>query len=319
MAANLANVVSYYCDLLLLQYKWQTRARANIAIYAKQAVGDLVIQDIDSAFNIDTAIGVQLDTLGKYVGVPRNSGPPEDLPYYGFWDYLITVPSEQNQNGFRDYTDAAVNALAVFYNYSDYGSRNTDLTDSAYRLAIQLKIILNSNNGTLASIQDYLHTFFPGLVLLADNADMTMTYTIQEGTPLPLSTLEAFLPKPMGVSLSFVTMTAAMSASTLSRTVGGTAAFATIATNTPISVTVTNGVAPYSFNWQLLTTSGVDAENVTSVVSQGESPTNFARFAALDTTDVTTWRCVVTDSRGLTATASPLTVTLEYLNSAPPP
>jgi hypothetical protein len=314
MAANLANVVSYYCDLLLLQYKWQIRARANIAIYSKQAVGDLVIQDIDDAFNINTAIGVQLDTLGKYVGVPRNSGPPEDLPYYGFWDYLVTVPSEQNTNGFRDYTDTAINASAVFYNYSDYGTRNTDLTDAAYRLLIQLKIILNSNNGTLASIQDYLHTFFPGLVALTDNADMTMTYTIQEGTPLPTATLEAYLPKPMGVGLNFVTMAATFSSATLTKTVTGSAASTTITTTTPISVTITNGVGPYSYNWQLLTTSGATEGYVTSVVNQGESPTNFFRIALLDTTNITTWRCVVTDSRGLTAIASPLTVTLAYLS-----
>lgn len=314
MAANLANVVSYYCDLLLLQYKWQTRARANIAIYSKQAVGDLVIQDIDSAFNINTAIGVQLDTLGKYVGVTRNSGPPEDLPYYGFWDYLVTVPSEQNPNGFRDYSDAAINASAVFYNYSDYGTRNTDLTDAAYRLLIQLKIILNSNNSTLASIQDYLHTFFPGLVALTDNADMTMTYTIQEGTPLPTATLEAYLPKPMGVSLNFVTMTATLSSATLTKSVTGSAASTTITTTTPISVTIANGVGPYSYNWQLLTTSGAASGYITSAVNQGESPTNFFRIALLDTTNVTTWRCVVTDSRGLTAIASPLTVTLAYLS-----
>lgn len=314
MAANLANVISYYCDLLLLQYKWQTRARANIAIYSKQAVGDLVIQDIDDAFNINTAIGVQLDTLGKYAGVPRNSGPPEDLPYYGFWDYLITVPSGQNTNGFRDYTDTAINASAIFYNYSDYGTRNTDLTDAAYRLAIQLKIILNSNNSTLASIQDYLHTFFPGLVLLADNADMTLTYTIQQGTPLPLETLKAFLPKPMGVSLTFLVLTASLSSATLTKTVTGTTPSTTITTTTPISVTVTNGVAPYSYNWQLLTSTGATDGYITSVTNQGESLTDFFRIAQLDTTNITTWRCVVTDSRGLTAIASPLTVTLAYLS-----
>jgi hypothetical protein len=314
MAANLANVISYYCDLLLLQYKWQTRARANIAIYSKQAVGDLVIQDIGDAFNINTAIGVQLDTLGKYVGVPRNSGPPDDLPYYGFWDYLITSSASQNPNGFRDYTNAAINPSAVFYNYSDYGTRNTDLTDTAYSLLIRLKIILNSNNGTLASIQDYLYTFFPGLIALTDNADMTMTYTIQEGTPLPTATLEAYLPKPMGVSLSFVTMTATMSSATLTKTVYGSAASTTITTTTPISVTITNGVGPYSYSWQRLTSTGATSGYETTATVPDGSSTDFFRIALKDTTNVTTWRCVVSDSRGLTAIASPLTVTLAYLS-----
>jgi hypothetical protein len=135
MASNLAAVCDYYADLLLLQYKWRTRARANIRIYTKQALGDLLIQDIDAGFNLDTATGAQLDILGKYVGVPRDSGPPEDLPYYGFWDYTIALAPDQNGNGMKTYTDAAINAAAVFFDYSYFGTRNTDLTDTAYSLS----------------------------------------------------------------------------------------------------------------------------------------------------------------------------------------
>lgn len=308
MAANLAAVIAYYQDLLLLQYRWKDRARANIGIYSKVVLGDLIIQDIGAAFDINTATGAQLDILGKYVGAPRDSGPPEDLPYFGFWGYTIAGESDQNLNGMKDYTDAATNAAAVFYNYSDYGTRNTDLTDTAYRLLIRLKVILNSSNGTLASIQEYLHTFFPGLVALVDNADMTLTYTIQEGSPLPLDTLKAFLPKPMGVGVNYITMTAAASPSTLSGVRTGSGA-ALVTTSAVSNVTVANGVGPYSYSWRY-----VSGDTSMSYYSPG-SGTDFSANLLENTTKTAVFDCLVTDSRGLSATTNTVSVTL--INESP--
>jgi len=303
MSSNLAAVVTYYQDLLLLQYKWKPRARANIGIYAKQATGDLLIQDVAEGFGIDTAVGAQLDILGKYVGVPRDSGPPEPLPYFGFWDYETVDESDQNPNGMTDYEDAAINAAAVFYSYTDYGTRNTDLTDSAYRLLIKLKIILNSSNGTLASIQQYLKTFFPGLVALTDNSDMTLTYTIQEGTPLPLETLKAYLPKPMGVGVNYITFTASTTPVSLSglRTGSGSA---TVTTSTTTNVTTTNGVGPYAYSWRW-----VSGDTTMLYYSPG-SGTDFSALLAEGETKTAVFECVVTDSRGLVAVTQQVTVTL---------
>lgn len=66
-----AELKAYYADLLILQYRSKPRAYATI-----QASVDLFIQNqilfaIRDAFDIDTAIGAQLDILGKYAGVSR--------------------------------------------------------------------------------------------------------------------------------------------------------------------------------------------------------------------------------------------------------
>lgn len=261
--ATLQEQLDAYVDKLVLQYRLQPKARATIAIMVKQVIGDGVAFEIESAFSVETAVGVQLDTLGKYVGVPRDIGDPVPAPYFGLWDYAsarspalyqgvwnpgtdtpalpaaaggnngwwyAVIPAgtsatpivetfnqgdvifsngavwakstANNANGMTSYTDSTINSGAIFYDYSFSGSLNTDLNDSQYRQVIRLKIIENSNDGTLATIQQLLWDFFGGLITLRDNADMTMDYTVSPLVGLPLSVLEKYLPKPMGVGIT---------------------------------------------------------------------------------------------------------------------
>lgn len=62
---------NYYADLLILQYKTQPKARATIQALAKEVYGSGSLLDIVNGFNLDTAVGKQLDTLGKYIGLNR--------------------------------------------------------------------------------------------------------------------------------------------------------------------------------------------------------------------------------------------------------
>jgi hypothetical protein len=64
-------LATYYADLLIMQYKEKPKAYAQVLALAKMAVRDLLPIQIQDAFSLDTAIGVQLDVLGKYVGVSR--------------------------------------------------------------------------------------------------------------------------------------------------------------------------------------------------------------------------------------------------------
>lgn len=61
----------YYSDLLILQYKTLPNARATIAALVKQAVDGGFLLQLVNCFGIDTAVGKQLDILGKYIGLNR--------------------------------------------------------------------------------------------------------------------------------------------------------------------------------------------------------------------------------------------------------
>lgn len=194
-------VVDTYVDKLILQYHDKPRARATIAILLKQAVADCLAASLETCFNLGVAVGPQLDTLGKYIGVPRDVGPVISVPYFGFLNYDGTG----NTIGWRDYPGDS-NLTGVWETYQDGDGQNTDLNDLQYNLVLQLKIILNANDGTNASIMAYLNEFFPGQVQLIDHADMTAEYLVSPAIPLDPTTLAAFLPKPMGVGITVGTL-----------------------------------------------------------------------------------------------------------------
>lgn len=72
---------TYYSNLLILQYHNKPKAKATV----EATVGllpDELIQEVITGFNIETAVGKQLDILGIYVGVDRfydNEGVIESL------------------------------------------------------------------------------------------------------------------------------------------------------------------------------------------------------------------------------------------------
>lgn len=84
---SLVDKVGYYVDKLILQYRTQPKARQQMAIMLKQVMADDLISQFGPAFDIDTAVGAQLDIIGKYAGVSRNIGIAAVVGYFGFWRY----------------------------------------------------------------------------------------------------------------------------------------------------------------------------------------------------------------------------------------
>jgi len=72
-------IINYYANLLILQYHEKPKAFATIQTLVDPVVMDQLPTEVQNAFDINTAEGVQLDVIGKYVGVSRTaydfSGP----------------------------------------------------------------------------------------------------------------------------------------------------------------------------------------------------------------------------------------------------
>lgn len=64
-------LISYYANLLILQYKEKPKAYATVSFLASMAIINQLPVSVMNAFDIDTAVGKQLDVLGKYVGAFR--------------------------------------------------------------------------------------------------------------------------------------------------------------------------------------------------------------------------------------------------------
>lgn len=66
-----AQIIQYYSNLLILQYRGCPKARAHIQALVGPIVMDQLPLQVQDAYNLETAVGVQLDVLGKYAGISR--------------------------------------------------------------------------------------------------------------------------------------------------------------------------------------------------------------------------------------------------------
>jgi hypothetical protein len=69
----------YYSNLLIAQYRSKPKAKAHIEALIKPIGIDLLPLAVQSAFNLETAEGIQLDTVGQYVGASRTVVGPNSL------------------------------------------------------------------------------------------------------------------------------------------------------------------------------------------------------------------------------------------------
>lgn len=202
--ADVTSTVEYYKNLLLYQYQSQQKAPATIEVLIRQALCDLVPLDVRDAFNIETAIGAQLDILGKYIGFARRVLTQPDRDYFRMANYEDPLTA---QTGFTDYA-GGVNLDSVFYKYSMAYESFSDLEDEEYRTLLKMKIMLNATDNTLANIAGIMFEFFGTDLVCYDLKDMTISYIVKPTAKkiALLAASQGMLPKPQGVGLAGVYM-----------------------------------------------------------------------------------------------------------------
>lgn len=170
--------------------KFVATVTASVSPFAKlQEVMRKYIKD----FDVDQAVGVQLDTIGLWVGINRRIGVPI-TGYYFSWDSVV---SDGWDNG-------------VWKGIGDPDSGFVTLPDDLYRSLIKAKIQANSWRGDIAGAYKIVNEALSvdNVVRIVDNQDMTMTVRVQGGV-LPAVeqaiVTAGYLPiKPAGVKANYV-------------------------------------------------------------------------------------------------------------------
>ena len=139
-------------------------------------------------FDLDVAIGVQLDVVGEWVGRSRFIETPIPNVYFALDDPL---------RGFN---------LGVWKGPQDNDVGIVRLNDETYRTLLRAKIAANNWDGTLGTAKEALSIVFPAgdtLLFVIDNQDMSMTFGMAGRIPsiLFISLLSrGYVPlKPEGV------------------------------------------------------------------------------------------------------------------------
>ena len=85
-SSNLIALCNYYVQRLIFQYSDKPNAQRLIAILAKQGLLNDLASELLTAFNLDSAVGPQLDVVGKYIGASRIQGSATSPGYFSLWD-----------------------------------------------------------------------------------------------------------------------------------------------------------------------------------------------------------------------------------------
>lgn len=208
MNAFTQEIIDYYARLLIIQYRNQPKAKDTIKALITSFVADNIIIAIRDGFNIDTAVGVQLDWLGLYIGTDRYYKATDYPLAFGFSNFA--KDDYLGRTGFASASDFLTKE-GTFLSVAESIAIAQKLDDPEYRLLLKVKIAQNNSNFSTKSIDDILHQFFQDEIYIVDNYDMTMTYSYDPWTvsTSPINNkkvIEAMLwkgilPVPMGVEL----------------------------------------------------------------------------------------------------------------------
>jgi hypothetical protein len=183
-------ILKDYLDLITSEFRDQPNfiatLTANLDILLR--IQD-VLSEMIPDFDVDVAVGAQLDIIGKWVGITRNVAIPITGVYFA-WDSDATVGWEY---GTWQPSDAPVNV--------------TTLPDDAYRTLIKAKIAANSWDGTTdGAYAIWDQVFKTTTILIQDNQDMSYALAVVGGVidSLTLALITGgYIPlKPEGVRVN---------------------------------------------------------------------------------------------------------------------
>lgn len=190
--------ISDYAGLVTNEHNQKPRFMGVVAAVAGTMVDQSnLLASMPGKFDLDSAVGDQLDAIGIWVGISRNVPAPLTDVYFSFDTEALGFDQGSWKGPF------------------DPDNGLTRLDDATYRLVIRAKIGANNWDGTLGTSKAILDSIFGGgtFVFIQDNQDMSMTIGVSGIIPSAafLSLLKnGLIPlKPEGVRVNLIIVTTA--------------------------------------------------------------------------------------------------------------
>lgn len=202
------DLINFYVKLLIIQYANKSKAMATVSAYVTEVIADQVYGGVRDAFDLDTAVGEQLDILGAYRGVGRFIFGLDLTKNY------FSMPSTADADkgtvpGFASAGDTDADITWFWFSASDFTSVSYKMNDQEYRNVIKLRAAVHSSSLGVGEIDLILQSFFGNYVTLVDNKNMTIVYNNSPLNPSDNFTLAKnsnSLPAPAGVGISYTTV-----------------------------------------------------------------------------------------------------------------
>lgn len=202
LTATKDDLTAYYQNLLIVQYHNKPKAKAEAGMRAKNAAGDFIFLEWWRNFDVDTAVGVQLDLIGKIVGLSRIVYAFEfENNYFSLNDTtnLMAVPTGRGFSTVANPVKGGIRSV-LQSKRSKYA-----MNDSQYRIMIKLKIAYNNAVNTNKFIDDEVYRLFGKDVIVTNNFNMTMTVTVKQNQNINVKIAEflGIFIVPLGVDIIY--------------------------------------------------------------------------------------------------------------------
>lgn len=210
---ELNKIKTWIKNLIIIQYRQSRKNRVLIDILVELFFANNLISQIrDLCLSVDKSEGVQLDVVGKWVGIDRfyNSIELWEHRYLSFINYSdMQDPNFPNnldwtQGGFSSYSNFADNngGFLMYKQWQDTRTAINKLGDDIFRQLIKLKIIKNSINHTQKNIDKAIYEWSNGHVYTTWGV-MKITYNYDAGYKniMTIATYKDILPSPTGCEI----------------------------------------------------------------------------------------------------------------------
>lgn len=191
-----------YAKLITSEHNQKPKYMALVSFLCS-VMGDIAqaTAAIPAAFDLDLAVGNQLDIIGLWVGQPRVIQSILLTGFFGFADDVEALP-------FGELTDSSKGGR--WYELNEPSTGTATLGDSAYRTLLKARIIRNQSDGTEPEIAASLLDIFGVPCQVADLGTLSLAITV----PVPITPEEQalvgpldLLPRPAGVRIGSITYT----------------------------------------------------------------------------------------------------------------
>lgn len=186
-----------YTQLITSEHNQQPKYTAMVGAVAG-ALGGVYDFDLTLplAFDLDTAEGVQLDSIGAWVGQSRLIPGVLLVEYFGFVDNPAALPYGEEGN-------ASVGGR--FYDEGEPIVETSLLADPEYRLIIRGRIVKNHAKGKTSDFINAINFMFQATSII-DDVQGNMTIGVYIGRPISLVERAIILnldilPRPAGVRI----------------------------------------------------------------------------------------------------------------------
>jgi hypothetical protein len=168
VGSNLGDVTRYL-NLITNEHNLLPNYMAMIAgVLQPFADNEEQLLEMPEAYDLDQAVGAQLDTVGLWVGQSRTLTIPLNNPWFS-WN---VSGQGWNQAAWRDPTQPTTTTIV--------------LPDDSYRTLLRARIVNNTWDGTIPGAYTVWNTLFLNTgwtINIKDNGDMTMTFTLRGPPP----------------------------------------------------------------------------------------------------------------------------------------